>query len=61
MMMTCDFTSFSTVLQSYQEDERLIMKSCAQLYPKAKRNSILGFYLSVKNTKFIDIYIPMSI
>ena len=26
--MTCDFTSFPTVFQSYQEDERLIMKGC---------------------------------
>ena len=25
--MTCDFTSFSTVFQSYQDDERLIMKA----------------------------------
>ena len=57
-MMTC---VFSTVLQSYQEDEKLIMKGCAQWNPKAKRNSILGFYLSVKNAKFIDIYILMSI
>ena len=24
--VTCDFTSFSTVFQSYQDDERLIMK-----------------------------------
>ena len=24
--MFCDFTSFSTVLHSYQEDERMIMK-----------------------------------
>ena len=31
--MTCDFTSFSTVLQSYQDDERLVMKSCAQWNP----------------------------
>ena len=28
--MTCDFTSFSTVFQSYQDDERLIMKGCVQ-------------------------------
>ena len=28
--MTCDFTSFSTVFQSYQDDGRLIMKSCVQ-------------------------------
>ena len=27
--MTCDFTSFSTVLRSYQDDWRLIMKGCA--------------------------------
>ena len=27
--MTCDFTSFSTVFQSYQDDGRLIMKDCA--------------------------------
>ena len=26
----CDFTSFSTVLQSYQDDRRLIMKACVQ-------------------------------
>ena len=28
--MTCDFTSFSTVFQSYQEDESIIMKGCVQ-------------------------------
>ena len=28
--MTCDFTSFSTVFRSYQDDERLIMKGCVQ-------------------------------
>ena len=28
--MTCDFTSFSTVFLSYQDDERLIMKDCVQ-------------------------------
>ena len=26
--MTCDFTSFSTVSQSYQDDGRLIIESC---------------------------------
>ena len=31
--MTCDFISFSTVFQSYQDDERLIMKGCVQLNP----------------------------
>ena len=25
--MTCDFTYFSTVFQSYQDDERLMMKA----------------------------------
>ena len=28
--MTCDLTSFSTLFQSYQDDERLIMKGCMQ-------------------------------
>ena len=31
--MTCNFTSFSTVFQSYQEAESMIMKSCMQLNP----------------------------
>ena len=26
--MTCDFTSFSTVFQSYQDDGRMIMTVC---------------------------------
>ena len=29
--MTCDFTSFSAVFQSYKDDERLIMKGCVRL------------------------------
>ena len=28
--MTCDFTSLSTVFQSYQDNVRLIMKGCVQ-------------------------------
>ena len=28
--VTCDFTSFSTVSQSYQHDGRLIMKGCEE-------------------------------
>ena len=31
--MTCDFTSFSTVFQSYQDDGRMIMKGCVQWKP----------------------------
>ena len=27
--MACDFTSFTIVFQSYQDDGRLIMKGCA--------------------------------
>ena len=34
--MTSDFTSFSTVFRSYQDDERMIMKGCVQW------NSIYG-------------------
>ena len=29
----CDFTAISTVFQSYQEDERIIMKGCVQWNP----------------------------
>ena len=28
--MTCDFTSLSTVFQSYQDDGWIIMKGCVQ-------------------------------
>ena len=31
--MTCDFTSFSTVFQSYQDDGRMIMKGCVEWIP----------------------------
>ena len=31
--MTCAFTSFSTVFQSYQDDGWMIMKGCVQLNP----------------------------
>ena len=31
--MIYDFTSFSTVFQSYQDDDRLIMKGCLQWNP----------------------------
>ena len=31
--MTCDFTSFLTVFQSYQDDGRVIMKGCMQRNP----------------------------
>ena len=35
--MICDLTSFSIVVQSYQEDDRLIMKGCVH------RNPIYGW------------------
>ena len=31
--MICDFTSFLTVLQSYQDNGRMIMKGCVQWNP----------------------------
>ena len=31
--MTCDFMSFSTVFQSYQEDGQVVMKGCVQWKP----------------------------
>ena len=46
---TCDFTSFSTVFQSYQDDERLTLKGCVQW------NSVYGvedFALRGDRTEF---------
>ena len=31
--MACDFKSFSTVFQSYQDDGRMIMEGCVQRNP----------------------------
>ena len=31
--MECDFTSFSTVFQSYQDDGWMLMKGCVQWNP----------------------------
>ena len=31
--MTCDFVSFQTVFQSYQDDGPMIMKGCVQWNP----------------------------
>ena len=31
--MTCDFTSFSTIIQSYQDDGQMIMKGWVQWSP----------------------------
>ena len=31
--MTCDFTSFSTVFQSYLDDGQVIMNDCVQCNP----------------------------
>ena len=31
--MTCDFTSFSTVFQLYQDDDKMTMNGCAQWNP----------------------------
>ena len=31
--MTCDYTSFSTVFQSYQDHRQLIMKACVEWNP----------------------------
>ena len=38
--MTCDFTSFSTVCQSYQDDGRIIMRGVCNGTPfTAEKNS----------------------
>ena len=35
--MTCGFTSFSTVFQSYQDNGRVIIKGCMQWNPVYER------------------------
>ena len=37
--MTCDFTSFLTVFQSYQDDVRVIMKACV-MEPRLRLQTI---------------------
>ena len=32
--MTCDFMSFSTIFQSYQDDGQRIMEGCVQMDPQ---------------------------
>ena len=41
--MTCDFTSFSTIFQSYQDDERLMMKGCVQWNPVYNEEDLFLF------------------
>ena len=36
--MTCEVTSFSTVFQSYQDDESAIIKDCVKQNPVFDRN-----------------------
>ena len=45
--MTCDFTSFTIVFQSYQDDGRLIMKGCAgTLFTEEKISPQAGIELA---------------
>ena len=46
--MTCDFTPFSTLFQSHQDDERLIMNGCVQWDPVYGRE---GFASSGARTR----------
>ena len=50
--MTCNFTSFPTELQSYQDDERVIMNDFMQWNPVFRLKS----YLSAAGTE-LDISI----
>ena len=43
--MTGKFTSFSTVFQSYQDNEQLIMKGCVQWNPIDKISPRVGLEL----------------
>ena len=48
--MTCDFITFSTVFQSYQDDRWVIMKGCAQWKP-CLRFSQAGLELGLLDQK----------
>ena len=44
--MTCDFTSYLTVFQSYQDDGRSIIKGCVQWNHSSRYICDLGFTVS---------------
>ena len=41
--MTCDFTSISTVLQSHQDDGRMIIKGCVRKTPIMVEKGVVGW------------------
>ena len=53
--ITCDFTSFSTIFQSYQNDRWMIMKGCVQWTPFMIENI---FALSGARTQYCYISKP---
>ena len=45
--MICDFTSFSTLFQSYQDDGRIIIKGCVQWNPVYDYGRIKSIHVHV--------------
>ena len=52
--ITCNFTFFSTVFQSYQDDGRVIMKDCVQWNPDCEDFQIQGVLLQANQRPFIQ-------
>ena len=48
--MTCDFTFFSTIFQSYRDDRRVIMKGCGS-HKNRKKDGVESEQLNEKYIK----------
>ena len=53
-MMTCNYTSFSTAFQSYQDEERLIMKAVCNGTPLPVERNSLGARLELEAARSAD-------
>ena len=58
--MNCNFTSFSTVFQSYQDDERLIMKGCVQWNPVMFEKKLPQVGLKLGTARSAGLLNPLS-
>ena len=52
--MTCDFTSFSTLFRSYQDDGQMIMKGCVQWNPFTVEKFLSRVGLKPRTARSVD-------
>ena len=55
--MTCDFTFFSTVFQSYQDDGRMIIKCSVQWNPMCVGTRAYGGYTYISEAMVYNVVI----